>query len=74
MEKGLERAAELADRGVFQLELASTLLYWHRNSPSWEEAEAITEQSKKEDRGSDVFKSALKIANDVWQHRWQAES
>ncbi|MEE9293845.1 MAG: hypothetical protein V3W34_02620 [Phycisphaerae bacterium] len=72
MERGIGRAAALKDRDVFQLELASTLLYWLDKGHSWDEAEAITERRKKADRNSNAFKEARQIAGEVWQAREQA--
>jgi len=73
MERGISRAAELKDREVFQLELASTLLYWRDKGHTWEEAEAITRQRKHADPDSPAFKEARKIAEDAWNARRPSE-
>jgi uncharacterized protein YwgA len=67
MERGIGRAAALKDRDVFELELASTLLYWRNKVHSWDEAEAITERRKHADRRSEPFKKARQIASEVWE-------
>jgi len=73
MERGIGRAAALKNHDVFQLELASTLLYWLNKGHSWEEAEAITERRKKADRNSRAFTEARQIAAEVWEARKQSE-
>lgn len=72
MERGLDRAAALKGCDVFQLELASTLLYWVDKGYSWDEAEATTERRKNADRNSDAFDAARTIAREVWTAREQA--
>jgi len=71
MSKGLARALALKDRDVFQLELASTLLFWREMGHTWEDAETVTERRKKADRTSFAFSEARKIAQAVWNSRAQ---
>ncbi|MBI5865001.1 MAG: hypothetical protein HZB38_10940 [Planctomycetes bacterium] len=69
LQAGLSHAAKLKDNEVFELELASTLLYWMAKGQSGEQAEAITEQRKNASRTSDVFKTAKQIAAEIWDKR-----
>lgn len=71
LERGITRAEALKGRDVFELELASTLLYWRDKDHTWDEAEATTARRKKAEQTSDVFRQARQIAAEVWESREQ---
>ncbi len=66
MQRGIDRAVALKGRDVFQLELATSLLYWRSMGRSWDEAAAITQQRKNAEPDSIPFVAALEIAGTVW--------
>lgn len=63
------RFRELSSRPVRELELAATLLYWLEWGTEWEEAENRTSLAKHADRGSDLFRRARQLAQEVSQSR-----
>lgn len=73
LERGISRAAALKDREVFELELASTLLFWLERGHSREEAESITKQRKNVGSESVAFAEARTIADEIWGVRNSSE-
>ena len=67
IEEVLERVVPLASRNVFELELAATILYWLQKGHDWKKAEVITSQRKSAGREDSRFKSARKLAEQIWQ-------
>ncbi len=60
--------ARLANREVFELELASSVLYWRESGVDLDEAASITAQMKRTPPDSDAFRRARTLAEE-WAGR-----
>ena len=57
---------KLNEHNVWELELASTMLYWRKWGNDWPEAEAKTAKKKKADTSSKDFADAKTLAEEIW--------